>query len=358
MPPTPRTRCRPCDLVVDAAYGTGFRGTWPAPATTAPVLAVDIPSGVDGLTGAVDGPVLRADPHRHLRRPQAGPAPGPRRRLRRSGRGGRHRPGCVRGPHAPRRSRRRRRLAPPTGHRRPQVAGRGPAGRRLTRDDRRRPPGIGGRLPRRRRLRHPLQPGRRRRSDGPHRGREPAPPGGAVGRGRAGGRRPVRRARRSAPASAPDPRRPRRSGRWWLRGPGRSSSTATGSPRWATTVAEVTGPRSTPAVLTPHEGEFRRLAGGPPEADRVAAVRDLAAATGAVVLLKGPATVVAAPDGEVLVTTTGDDRLATAGTGRCPDRGGRRPVGGGARSSPCRGHRCLPPRPGRGRRLAPRPGRQ
>jgi NAD(P)H-hydrate repair Nnr-like enzyme with NAD(P)H-hydrate dehydratase domain len=33
------------------------------------------------------------------------------------------------------------------------------------------------------------------------------------------------------------------------------------------------------------------------------------------VLLKGPATVVAAPDGEVLVVTTGDARLATAGTG-------------------------------------------
>ena len=33
------------------------------------------------------------------------------------------------------------------------------------------------------------------------------------------------------------------------------------------------------------------------------------------VLLKGPATVVAAPDGAVLITTTGDARLATAGTG-------------------------------------------
>jgi NAD(P)H-hydrate repair Nnr-like enzyme with NAD(P)H-hydrate dehydratase domain len=32
-------------------------------------------------------------------------------------------------------------------------------------------------------------------------------------------------------------------------------------------------------------------------------------------LLKGPATIVAEPDGRVLVTTTGDERLATAGTG-------------------------------------------
>ena len=46
-----------CDLVVDAAYGTGFRGDYQAPDPgSAPVLAVDIPSGVDGLTGqAGDG---------------------------------------------------------------------------------------------------------------------------------------------------------------------------------------------------------------------------------------------------------------------------------------------------------------
>jgi NAD(P)H-hydrate epimerase len=80
-------------------------------------------------------------------------------------------------------------------------------------------------------------------------------------------------------------------------------------------VADVTGGRSGPAVLTPHEGEFARLAGKPVGADRLAVVRSLAAATGAIVLLKGPTTVVAAPDGAVLVTTTGDARLATAGTG-------------------------------------------
>ena len=42
----------PTDLVVDAAFGTGMRGVWSPPATGgAPVLAVDVPSGVDGLTG-------------------------------------------------------------------------------------------------------------------------------------------------------------------------------------------------------------------------------------------------------------------------------------------------------------------
>jgi NAD(P)H-hydrate repair Nnr-like enzyme with NAD(P)H-hydrate dehydratase domain len=68
-------------------------------------------------------------------------------------------------------------------------------------------------------------------------------------------------------------------------------------------------------VLTPHDGEFSRLAGAAPGADRIGAARSLAAVTGAVVLLKGRATVVAGPDGSVLVTTTGDERLATAGTG-------------------------------------------
>src|SRR5437764_5864265 len=47
------------DLVVDAAYGTGFHGEYQAPDPAgAPVLAVDIPSGVNGLTGeAADGAV-------------------------------------------------------------------------------------------------------------------------------------------------------------------------------------------------------------------------------------------------------------------------------------------------------------
>jgi NAD(P)H-hydrate epimerase len=68
-------------------------------------------------------------------------------------------------------------------------------------------------------------------------------------------------------------------------------------------------------VLTPHDGEFERLSGARPGADRLAAARDLAARLGCVVLLKGGPTVVAAPDGQALVVATGDARLATAGTG-------------------------------------------
>ncbi len=70
-----------------------------------------------------------------------------------------------------------------------------------------------------------------------------------------------------------------------------------------------------PVVLTPHEGEFARLAGHPPGEDRLADVRDLAARTGAVVLLKGATTVAAEPSGRVLLSASGTPGLATAGTG-------------------------------------------
>lgn len=68
-------------------------------------------------------------------------------------------------------------------------------------------------------------------------------------------------------------------------------------------------------VLTPHEGEFARLTGRPVPPDRLGAARALAVATGCVVLLKGPVTIVAAPDGTTRVVTSGTPALATAGTG-------------------------------------------
>ncbi len=73
--------------------------------------------------------------------------------------------------------------------------------------------------------------------------------------------------------------------------------------------------RPSTTVITPHDGEFRALAGTDPGVDRFAAARSLATATGAHVLLKGPTTVVAGPDGTALAITSGDTRLATAGTG-------------------------------------------
>jgi NAD(P)H-hydrate epimerase len=80
---------------------------------------------------------------------------------------------------------------------------------------------------------------------------------------------------------------------------------------------EVLSERVRPTVLTPHEREFHALAGthGAIGPDRFDAVRSLAARLGAVVLLKGPTTIVAGPNGDALVSLTGDQRLATAGTG-------------------------------------------
>ena len=73
--------------------------------------------------------------------------------------------------------------------------------------------------------------------------------------------------------------------------------------------------RSAPTVLTPHEGEFTRMLVGVDPRDRLRAARSLADATGAVVLLKGPGTVIADPDGQVLVDACGGPDLAVAGSG-------------------------------------------
>ena len=76
--------------------------------------------------------------------------------------------------------------------------------------------------------------------------------------------------------------------------------------------------RRAEAVLTPHMGEFERLSGVKArdlDADRLGHVRALAATTGAVALLKGSRTVIADPDGEVRINPTGSPVLATAGSG-------------------------------------------
>jgi NAD(P)H-hydrate epimerase len=78
------------------------------------------------------------------------------------------------------------------------------------------------------------------------------------------------------------------------------------------------GAASGRAVLTPHAGELARLLGitaEAVEADRFAVVRLAASRARSVVILKGPHTLIAAPDGRVVVGSTGNPALATAGAG-------------------------------------------
>jgi ADP-dependent NAD(P)H-hydrate dehydratase / NAD(P)H-hydrate epimerase len=305
-------RLPPCDLVIDAAYGTGFRGTWEPPDPGgAPVLAVDIPSGVDGRTSAAEGEVLSAE---------------------RTVTFAALKPGLLFG-------------------RGPELAGdvrvadigldtRGATTAVVEDGD------VAGWLPRRPRETHKWQaavwvvagsPGMAGAAALAARGAQRvgagyvrlSTPGGDVGEGA-----PLEAVGTPLPAAG-----------WAAEvlegverfaavvvgpGLGREQGTATevrrlvaecpvpilvdgdGLSALGGRVADVVD-RTT--VLTPHDGEFARLSGVPPGSDRIAAATGLAQGAGCFVLLKGSTTTVAAPDAGVLLATAGDPRLATAGTG-------------------------------------------
>lgn len=81
---------------------------------------------------------------------------------------------------------------------------------------------------------------------------------------------------------------------------------------------ELLARRTAPTLLTPHPLEAARLLGcttADVQADRLAAARRLASSLNATVVLKGSGTVIAAPGGALVVNTTGNPALATAGTG-------------------------------------------
>ncbi|MCP5030573.1 MAG: bifunctional ADP-dependent NAD(P)H-hydrate dehydratase/NAD(P)H-hydrate epimerase [Actinomycetia bacterium] len=317
------------DLVIDAAYGTGFRGTWEPPLVGAtPVLAVDIPSGVDGLTGQATGQPLAAEATITFAAVK---------------------PGLLLHP------------------------GRGLAGRVEVADiglDCSRaqawllgPDDLETGWP------HPLSTTHKWQRAIWIIGGSPAMPGApclaAAGAARAGASYVGLSIPGLAVATPPVPieavLRPvdtaSSGGTDSPGGAGWSAEVIAGCERFGAlvigpglTVDEVTGSevravvgapatvglpivldggaidavvadpsvlagRTVPAVLTPHDGELARLLGHRPGPDRLREVRQLAARLGAVIVAKGPTTVVVEPGGKALISTAGDQRLATAGTG-------------------------------------------
>ncbi|HEY2331801.1 MAG TPA: NAD(P)H-hydrate dehydratase [Acidimicrobiales bacterium] len=300
-----------CDLVVDAAFGTGFRGTWAGPSTQSPVLAVDIPSGLDARTGDAGPGVLAAT----VTVTFAGLKPG-------------------------------------------LLLGRGPelSGEVVVAD-------IGldaGAV-----ARAWLVDADDLRTWLPHRSRDAhkwqaatwivagsaAMTGAAVLATRGAQRAGASYVRLSVPGVAPGsvPDAPREAVSWALPAHGWADDVADGDDRFRslvvgpglgrdsdddvrrllgrvtvplvldgdglTAVAPLDGALPAGAVITPHDGELRRLLDRSPGPDRLDEARQLAARAGCTVLLKGSLTTVAGSDGTVLLANEGSARLATAGTG-------------------------------------------
>lgn len=302
------------DLVIDAAYGTGFRGELQAPdAGGAPVLAVDIPSGVDGLTGEEHGHALAATRTVTFVAPKPGLLFEPGRRLA----------GEV--------------VVADIG-----LAATSDVGVVEASD-------VASWLP--------------TRADDSYKWRSavlvvagsPSMTGAAHLVAAAAQRSGAGMVRVGSPGLSEDPGRPTEAvgvalpATDWTAaaladltrfhalviGPGLGTAAST-QRNIRSVVAEASIPvvvdsdgltalgadtgsivdkRSAGTVLTPHDGEYERLMGGVPGADRIAAARSLSATTGAVALLKGATTVVAEPSGRARIVMSGDARLATAGTG-------------------------------------------
>jgi NAD(P)H-hydrate epimerase len=82
--------------------------------------------------------------------------------------------------------------------------------------------------------------------------------------------------------------------------------------------ASLRGTLENPLILTPHPGEMLRLLGTSDKSvlkDRLACARDFAVRHNVILVLKGSRTLIAAPDGRVVINPTGNPGLGTAGSG-------------------------------------------
>jgi hydroxyethylthiazole kinase-like uncharacterized protein yjeF len=310
----------PCDLVIDGAYGTGFHGTYDAPTVVlgTPVLSIDIPSGVDADTGSALGSAVRATHTVTF----AAYKPG---LLQGAG------PGC-------------------SGHVHLADIGIavGTPGAALMEDA-----DIGAFLPARPRQSHKWAAavGIAAGSAGME-GSAVLCTRGALAAG-------AGMVRLGSPGNPPGPW-PIEAVRMSLAGPRWASTFLDGAAKCRSVVIgpglgtddatrdeiraiisrvevpividadgltalgdidaakEVLAGRTAPTVLTPHDGEYARLAGAPPGEDRLSTTRELATELGVVLLLKGPLTVVATSEDtatDVFLSAAGVPALATAGTG-------------------------------------------
>jgi hydroxyethylthiazole kinase-like uncharacterized protein yjeF len=305
------------DLLIDAAYGTGFRGVWQPPVAPCPVLAVDVPSGVDGLTGVAHGSPWVCERTVTFVAPKPGLYFHDGRRL--SGQVDIVDIGLND-------------IAVD-----PDDAGIG----LVTRDD------VRDHWPRRAADAHKWKHGALVVAG------SPGMLGAASLASRAAMRSGAGIVHLATPGTASERgvptevvRRPIPSLGWSTDvvsasatrfrvlaiGPGLGRDDGTlGEARRVIAAAPVTvvvdgdalhaidadvvARRVAPTVLTPHDGEFEALTGAPPSIDRIAAARDAARRFRAVVLLKGATTVVADPSGRAAIVANGDERLATAGSG-------------------------------------------
>lgn len=302
------------DLLIDAAYGTGFRGVWQPPDAPCPVLAVDVPTGIDGLTGIAHGSPWTCERTVTL----VAPKPGLYFHE------GRHRSGRI-----------------DVASLDVDVGADDSNTGLVTRDD------VSSRWPRRAGDAHKWEHGAFVVAGSPgmlgaanlastaamrtgagivHL----ATPGTASERGVP--TEVVRRSIGSLGWSADVLTALERRFRVLAIGPGlgRDAGTLDDARRVIASApipvvvdgdalhavdVDIVSRRAAPTVLTPHDGEFAALTGSSPDADRIASTRDAARRFQAIVLLKGPTTVVADPAGRVALVTHGDERLATAGSG-------------------------------------------